>query len=247
MNLRKIETDIQNLLKPIHIYGFGKVKSVQGARRKLKRLITPFITNQLKEICKYQEFIFVVNIQLKDFNKKGYDKIGGETLIDKNNMIHFFTLDIDKHWLEQAYLGNKNIRTRLIRSLTYVLMHEILHMYQFERSKIPVNYENVDKDNIIKKGTCARLRYYSDKTEISAFALNTAQELFYSLNDVNKIKHMLCQMSNYKTLAKRSSSFWRYYHYVRSNFEMHPKIELIWKLYLKRLIWYLDELYLHKP
>ncbi len=246
MNLRKVETDIQELLRPIQVHGFGRAKSVQGARRKLKSLITPFIVQYLKKICEYEDFKLIVEIRLRDFNKRGYDKVGGYSLVDKNDMIHLFSLEIDKGSLEKAYLGNKNIRSRLIQTIGRTMMHEILHMHQFENSKIPVNYANLDRDYIIKKAGYPRLRYYSDKTEISAFALNAAQELYYSYGDVSKIKSMMCQTSELKALKRRSSAFWRYHHHIYENIGYYPKTHDVWKLFLKRVVWYLDELYSHE-
>ncbi len=243
MNLRQVETDIQELLKPIQMYGFGRAQSVQGARRKLKSLIRPFIIQYLEKICEYEDFILIVEITLKDFSKRNYDKVGGYSLVDKNDMVHLFSLEIDKATLEKAYNGNKNIRSRLLRIIGRTMMHEILHMHQFENSNIPVNYATLDKDQLIKKAGYPKLRYYSDKTEIHAFALNAAQELYYSIGDVSKIKSMVCKTSELKALKRRSSSFWRYYYHVYSNIGTYPKTNDIWKLFLKNLVWYLDELY----
>lgn len=243
MNLREIEIDIQELLKPIQMHGFGRAQSVQGARRKLKSLIKPFIVQYLQKICEYEDFILRVEISLKDFSKRSYDKVGGSSLVDKNDMIHLFSLEIDKGSLEKAYLGNKNVRSRLIRVIGHTIMHEILHMQQFENSKIPVNYATLDKDQLIKKAGYPKLRYYSDKTEIHAFALNAAQELYYSYGDVDKIKSMMCQTSELKALKRRSSAFWRYYYHIYSNIGYYPKTNDVWKLFLKKLVWYLDELY----
>ncbi len=223
--------------------GFGRAQSVQGARRKLKSIIRPFVIKQLEEICDH-EFKLLVDITLKDFNKRGYDKVGGSSLVDKNDMTHLFSLEIDEDTLEKAYEGNKNIRSRLIRSIERTMMHELLHMTQFESSKIPVNYATLDKDQLIKKAGYPRMRYYSDKTEIHAFALNAAQELYYSYNDVAVIKSMICQTSQFLSLKRRSSAFWRYHKHAYENIGYYPGTEEVWRLFLKRLVWYLDELYL---
>lgn len=224
------------------MHGFGRAKSIEGARRKLKALIRPFISQYLGYLCK-TDFELIVEIKLKNFNMRGYDKVGGSSLVDKNDMVHLFSLEIDYYTLEKAYRGNKNIRSRLIRTIARTIMHEILHLHQFENSKVPVNYANLDKDQLIKKAGYPRLRYYSDKTEIHAFALNAAQELYYSYGDIDKIKSLACQTSGLKALKRRSSAFWRYYHHVYLNIGTYPKTKEIWKLFLKNLVWYLDELY----
>lgn len=242
MILKDIETDIREILTPIRINGFGRVKSIEGVRRKLKALLTSFIGDFLDELCE-NEFQLLVEVRLHDFNKKGHDKVGGAALIDKNDHIHFFQLDVDKDWVKRALAGNKNIRTRLVNALERTIFHEFLHFYQFERSNIPVDYDKLEKYFIIKKGATAKIRYYGEKSEISAFALNTAQELYYSIKDVNQIKQMLCRSSDYTSLTKRSSAFWRYNHHIRSNINDYPKMDLIWKRYIKRVVLFLDELY----
>ena len=244
LNLRQVEDDIQELLKPIQMSGFGRAQSVQGARRKLKSIIRPFVMKQLEEICE-DEFKLLVDITLKDFSKRGYDKVGGSSLVDKNDMTHLFSLEIDEVTLEKAYNGNKNVRSRLIRTIGTTIMHELLHMTQFESSKIPVNYAVLDKDQlIVAPNGYQRLRYYSDKTEIHAFALNAAQELYYSYNDITVIKSMVCQKSKFLPLKRRSSAFWRYHKHAYLNIGYYPGTEEVWRLFLKRLVWYLDELYL---